>query len=294
MDNPRVAIVIPTFNHAHFLRTALDSVRAQTISNWEAIVVNNFSADDTIAVVESYDDPRIRLVNFANHGIIAAGRNHGLALTQAPFVAFLDSDDFWYPEKLARCLDKLSQGFDLVCHGEVWVGSGDRRRIVYYGPEDRASYMKLLLEGNCISTSAVVARREWLERVGAFSVQPSFVTAEDYELWLKLARDGARIGFIDELLGEYLIHEGNQSRAALRNMNAVMAVFEHHRAALDSAPATCLRRREALIIYGGARGLQDCGQYRQAWPYFIDAVRRYPWEPKFYAAMMLNAFRQRP
>jgi glycosyltransferase involved in cell wall biosynthesis len=68
---PRLSIVIPTYNHARFLRTALDSVRAQSLSDWEAIVVNNFSEDDTVAVVESYDDPRIRLVNFANNGIIA-------------------------------------------------------------------------------------------------------------------------------------------------------------------------------------------------------------------------------
>ena len=293
--HPNLSIVIPTYNHAHFLRTALDSIRAQTFGDWEAIVVNNFSEDDTIAVIESYDDPRIRLVNFANYGIIAAARNHGLSLTQAPFVAFLDSDDFWYPRKLQSSMDKLAQGYDLVCHAEVWVGPGERRRTVHYGPEARATYDSLLLDGNCISTSAVVVRREWLERVGGFSVQPEFVTAEDYELWLKLARDAARIGFIDEVLGEYLIHEDNQSRAALRNMQAVMAVFEHHRSALEGgASAECLRRREAVILYSGARGLQDSGQHWQAWPYFFRAVLRYPWVPRFYAAMLLNALGQRP
>jgi teichuronic acid biosynthesis glycosyltransferase TuaG len=293
--NPRLSIVIPTYNHAHFLRTAIDSIRAQTFGDWEAVVVNNFSEDDTAAVVKSYDDPRIRLINFANHGIIAAARNHGLSLTKAPFVAFLDSDDFWYPEKLQRCMDKLALGYDLVCHAEVWVGPGERRRTVQYGPESRATYESLLLDGNCLSTSAVVVRRDWLERSGGFSVQPEFVTAEDYELWLKLARDGARIGFVDEVLGEYLIHEGNHSRTALRNMQAVMAVFDHHRAALQgSTTAGRLRRREAVILYSGARGLQDSGQYRQAWPHFFKAVLHYPWVPRFYAAMLLNAFGRQP
>lgn len=292
---PLVSIVIPTYNHAHFLRTALDSIRAQTFGDWEAVVVNNFSEDDTVAVVGSYKDPRIRLVNFANHGIIAAARNHGMSLTEAPFVAFLDSDDLWYPKKLRRCIDKLEQGYDLVCHAEVWVGPGERRRTMHYGPEVRATYESLLLDGNCISTSAVVARREWLERVCGFSVQPDFVTAEDYELWLKLARDGARIGFVDEALGEYLIHEGNQSRTALRNMQAVMAVFEHHRTELEGrASSGRMRRREAVILYSGARGLQDNGQHRQAWPYFLNAVLRYPWVLRFYAAMLLNALGRRP
>lgn len=295
MASPHISIVIPTYNHARFLRTALDSIRAQSFEDWEALIVNNFSEDDTIAVVESYDDPRIRLVNFANHGIIAAARNHGLSLMQAPLVAFLDSDDFWYPDKLQRCIDKLAQGYDLVCHSEVWVGPGERRRTVHYGPEARATYKSLLLDGNCISTSAVMVRRELLERAGGFSVQPEFVTAEDYELWLKLARNGARIGFVDEVLGEYLIHEGSQSRAALRNMQAVMAVFEHHRAVLEGrTSAGRLRRREAVILYSGARGLQDSGQHRQAWPHFFKAVLRYPWVPRFYAAMLLNALGRRP
>ncbi len=293
--NPTLSIIIPTYNHAHFLRTALDSIRAQTFDGWEAIVVNNFSEDGTVDVVQSYNDPRIQLVNFANQGIIAAARNHGLSLTQAPFVAFLDSDDFWYPQKLQHCMDKLADGYDLVCHAEIWAGPGERRRTMHYGPEARATYESLLLEGNCISTSAVVVRREWLERVGGFSVQPEFVTAEDYELWLKLARDGAKIGFIDEVLGEYLIHDGNQSRAALRNMQAVMEVFEHHRSALENCTsARRLRRREAVILYGGARGLQDSGQYRQAWPHFFKAVSRYPWVLRFYAAMLLNALGRRP
>ena len=293
--NPKLSIIIPTYNHARFLRTALDSIRAQAFDDWEAIVVNNFSADDTVDVVESYNDPRIQLVNFANQGIIAAARNHGLSLTQAHFVAFLDSDDFWYPQKLQRCIDKLADGYDLVCHAEMWAGPGERRRTMHYGPESRATYESLLLEGNCISTSAVVVRRECLERVGGFSTQPEFVTAEDYELWLKLARDGAKIGFVDEVLGEYLIHEGNQSRAALRNMQAVMEVFEHHRSALESCTsAGRLRRREAVILYGGARGLQDSGKYRQAWPHFFKAVLRYPWVLRFYAAMLLNALGRRP
>ncbi len=292
---PRVSVVIPTYNHARFLQTALDSIRSQSFSDWEAIVVNNFSEDNTIAVVESYNDPRIRIVNFANHGIIASARNYGLSLTRAPFVAFLDSDDFWYPEKLKHCMDKLVQGYDLVCHSEVWVGPGERRRTVHYGPELRATYESLLLDGNCLSTSAVMVRRECLERAGGFSIQPEFVTAEDYELWLKLARDAAKIGFVNEVLGEYLIHEGNQSRAALRNMQAVMAVFEHHRALLVGCVSTRrFRRREALITYGGARGLQDSGQHLQAWPHFFRAVIHYPWSLRFYVAMVLNVFGLRP
>lgn len=295
MAIPTVSIIIPTYNHAEFLGAALNSVIAQTFTDWEAIVVNNFSDDDTVDVVASFADPRVRLVNFANHGIIAASRNYGISLTQSSFVAFLDSDDLWYQDKLQSCINKLLLGYDLVCHSEVWVGPENSRRIVHYGPERRATYESLLLDGNCISTSAVMVRRQCLERSCGFSIQPEFVTAEDYELWLKLARDAAKIGFVNEVLGEYQIHGGNQSRAALRNMQAVMAVFEQHRVFLEGCVSTWrFRRREALIIYSGARSLQDAGQHLQAWPLFFKAVNHYPWIYRFYVAMLLNLFGLRP
>ncbi len=295
VQSPCVSVIVPTYNHARFLRKALESIQAQTFTDWEAIVVNNFSEDDTVDIVNSFGDPRIRLENFANHGIIAAARNHGISLSKGRFIAFLDSDDVWYPEKLKSCLDTLGRGYDVVCHAETWVGPGTRRRDVSYGPEERATFDSLLLEGNCISTSAVVVRKEWLDRVGCFSVRPEFVTAEDYELWLRLAKDGAKIGFVTEILGEYLIHDGNQSRAALRNSQAVMAVFQSYRRILGKdVPDRRMRRREAIILYGGARGLQDNQQCWQAWPHFLRAVMRYPWVPKFYAAMLLNAFGRRP
>ncbi|MBL0209044.1 MAG: glycosyltransferase family 2 protein [Propionivibrio sp.] len=120
---PLVSVVVPTYNHAQFIGHALASVCAQTFTNWEAIVVNNFSTDDTESIVASMVDPRISLVSFANNGVIAASRNHGVGLARGEFVAFLDSDDCWYPHKLERCLKMMTLGYDLVCHGELWVRS---------------------------------------------------------------------------------------------------------------------------------------------------------------------------
>lgn len=291
MIPPQVAIIIPTYNHAAFLRKALDSLIAQDFAPWEAIIVNNLSQDNTVEVVASYQDTRIRLVDFANHGIIATSRNRGVAISSAPYIAFLDSDDAWYPTKLSRCVAFLEQGYDLVCHGEHWLGPGDKRRTVVYGPARRASYGSLLLEGNCLSTSAVVIRRDVFSAVGGFSEEAAFVTAEDYELWLKIAAVGARIGFIQDILGYYLIHEGNQSRAALRNMEAVMNVLNHHlaRGARRAYPSSAISRRRALVYYDGARGLQRSGRFIEAWPYFMKAAATCPWIARLYAAMALNA-----
>lgn len=249
---PIVSVVIPTYNHAHFLRKAIDSVRRQTFTEWEAIVVNNYSEDDTVAVVASFFDPRIRLENFRNYGIIAASRNYGIALAHGDYIAFLDSDDEWYPEKLERCVAVLAKGNDLVCHGETWLRNGVAFRKVSYGPVEMAHYHSLLFEGNCLSTSAVTIRKYCLDKVGGFSEDSAFAMVEDYELWLKLSNAGFRFIFIDELLGEYNIHQSNNSRSALSQMRAESAVLVKHFASWERWSLLdrlrCLRRLARVYL----------------------------------------------
>lgn len=288
---PAVSVVIPTYNHAKFLGQALQSVRAQTCAAWEAIVVNNFSQDNTAEIVAAFDDPRIRLVNFRNHGIIAASRNHGMRLAQAELVAFLDSDDIWYPRKLERCLDAIAQGLDLVCHGEAWTTDGEPARNMFYGPAARAAYRALLFDGCCISTSAVVVKKSVVREAQDFSEDPRFITVEDYDLWLKLARNGVRIGFAREILGEFRIHGANASKALLRHLDAEIAVIESHFAGF-AAPGLLtrlrMRRRRALAYYSAARGFQAADDYREAWRWFARAYRESPFILRMHAAVLLN------
>lgn len=260
-SKPVVSVVIPTYNHAQFLRKAIDSVRRQTFTEWEMIVVNNYSEDDTEAVVASFSDPRIRLENFRNYGIIAASRNHGIALAHGDYIAFLDSDDEWYPEKLERCVAVLAKGNDLVCHGETWLRNGVAFRKVSYGPAERAHYHSLLFERNCLSTSAVTVRKSCLDKVGDFSEDSAFAMVEDYELWLKLSSVEFRFAFIDEILGEYNIHQANNSRSVLRQMRAELAVLEKHFSVWEkwSFPdrLRCLRRFGRVYLAYGTRWLKQ-------------------------------------
>lgn len=258
-QEPVISVVIPTYNHARFLRKALDSVCRQTFTDWEAIVVNNYSEDDTEDVVASFADPRIRLENFRNHGVIAASRNLGIKLSQGGYVAFLDSDDSWHPEKLARVIMALDDGYGLVCHGEIWMKDDVEFKRVNYGPAEKSKYRSLLFERNCISTSAVTVRKGCLEKVGGFSEEPAFAMVEDYELWMKLARAGYRFAFIDEMLGIFNLHAANSSRAVFRQMNAELAVLEKHFSQLESWPLgdrlRRLRRLGRVYLSYGVRGL---------------------------------------
>jgi glycosyltransferase involved in cell wall biosynthesis len=164
-NSPLVSIVIPTYNHAPMLQRALATVVEQTYQNWNAIIVNNFSTDNTLEVVAAFNDPRIQCVNFRNNGVIGASRNEGIALATGEYVAFLDSDDTWFPTKLEQCVEILESGSDLVCHAEYWIDESGKSRLVAYGPSEAATHHNLIYKGNRISTSATVVRAALLKEV---------------------------------------------------------------------------------------------------------------------------------
>jgi len=288
---PAVSIVIPTYNHGHFLKKCLQSVVNQTFTDWEAIIVNNFSEDNTIEVVNSFNDPRIHLVNFKNNGIIAASRNEGIKLSNADLIAFLDSDDIWYPTKLNRCIEELTHDRDLVCHNLRYIRNGRYWKNVKCGPAKKANFNNLLYNGNCLTTSAIVVRKECLLGVAGFSEDPKIVTSEDYDLWLKLSKERARFHFIDEILGEYQVHESNASKSALRHLYSALAVIEKHSASTGKANIwkyLKLRRTKALRLYGAARSCQQNGQKMEALRFYWKSVLTFPFILRTYAGTVLT------
>ena len=288
-DQPGVSIVIPTYNHEAFLGAALRSVVSQTYTNWEAIVVNNFSTDGTEALVHSFNDPRIKLVNFHNKGIIGAARNQGINLAINPFVAFLDSDDTWLPTKLEKCVAALTNGADLVCHGENWIDETSHSRAVFYGPTARATYLSLLFKGNRLSTSATVVRANILKSVGGFSENPEFVTAEDYEMWLKISQLTNKFVFIDEILGNFTRHGASASSSVVKHLHAEISVVHHHAKQLPNSFSTNirLRHRKAKAYYSAGRSSARSGQSRSALKYFAIAIKTSPLFTRSYAAIIL-------
>lgn len=289
---PLVSIIIPSYNQADFLSLALKSVVEQTYTNWEAIVVNNYSTDNTVDVVRQFNDPRIESINYHNNGIIAASRNLGISNAKGDLVAFLDSDDIWYPEKLERCVSMINDlDVDATCHGEHWNYSDGYSRDVKYGPESKATYFSLLFHGNCISTSAVVIRRNLLEKVGLFSEAPQLVTAEDFDLWLKLAKNNVNFKFISEILGEFRIHPDGNSQSVTRNTTAIMNVVEQHYGVLQERSVLNrirFKRAKSLVLYGGGRGLQKQNHRNNAYKLFLQSILTYPFIFRTYIAIFIN------
>jgi len=288
--NPTVSVVIPTYNQGNLLRLALNAVVGQSFENWEALVVNNLSADNTAEVIAEFDDRRIHRIDFQNHGIIAASRNRAIAEARGEWVAFLDSDDLWMPEKLRRCLAAAGDA-DLISHREETFRGDKTLRVSPHRTKRDATYRQLLFFDNCFSPTAVLVRRAAIERVGRLSENPAFATAEDYELWLRLIRSGARVQFIDDVLSKYRLHDANNSASVTRHMHAGLnVVADHFQRHEPKRPFDRLRfrRKRASIIYAGGRSLQNCGNRVAAITQFGRSLAVYPLFLKSYAAVVLT------
>lgn len=228
--SPLVSVVIPTYNRAADLRRALASVVAQTWEHWEALVVDNHSSDDTIQVVESFADPRIRLLSVHNHGVIAVSRNLGVARSRGTYVALLDSDDWWFPDKLTQSVQRLEAGADVVYH-DLYIVWSARQQLYWRKRVTRRlrapTFDDLMWKGNAICNSSVVVRRRVLEGIGGFSEDRSLIAWEDYDAWLRLARASARFERLDRALGCYWAGGGNVSspERTIRNLECFRQLY---------------------------------------------------------------------
>lgn len=278
-QSSKVSVIIPTYNQAELLQNALISVINQTMQDWEAIVIDNNSRDNTREVVEAFNDPRIRYVPFSNKGIIAASRNHGIHLAAGEYIAFLDSDDLWYASKLATCRDHLGPDTDIVCHGlRIRREAGLKESLIPHLP-GHDIYHFLLDNGNAsIATSAVMLKKEYLSQFGVFSEKPEMVTAEDYELWLRLSKKGIRWGCIKEELGEYRIHGGNASgnikRQMLAEEAAVMMHFNEDYPSSAAGTRLKMKRRRVMIALRAGKRALDSGFFKDALNYSLQGITK--------------------
>jgi len=226
---PLVSIVIPTYNRASDLRRALKSVCTQTYTNWEAIVIDNYSSDNTDSVLKNFNDSRLRLFKIHNQGVIAISRNKGINEAQGKYIAFLDSDDWWMAQKLAISIHHIERGYDVFYH-DLWgvkqeVGQVFKKRMKGRHVSQPV-YADLIKNGNAIKTSSVVVRKELLQRIGGQLEDPKLVAAEDFECWLRISRETEKFIYIPVILGYYWMGGGNTSnpKRSLNYLNRLRAL----------------------------------------------------------------------
>jgi glycosyltransferase involved in cell wall biosynthesis len=209
---PLVSVVIPTYNRARDLERCLGSVLRQTWSDFEVIVVDNHSTDDTEAVIAGFADPRIVMVRIHNNGIVAKSRNLGIQRASGEFIAFLDSDDWWKPRKLEYSMQPLTAGADVAFHDLHLVTSARQRlflRNVRSWNVTPPILRDLLLNDNALPQSSVVIRRSLLLAVGGMTEEAVMVAMEDYDCWLRVATLTDKFVRVDRTLGFYWAGGGN-------------------------------------------------------------------------------------
>jgi glycosyltransferase involved in cell wall biosynthesis len=276
--SPVFTVIIPTYNQADLLIKALKSVINQTYENWEALVIDNYSEDNTKDIVENLHDCRIQYVPFRNQGVIAASRNRGITLSRGEYIAFLDSDDLWYPEKLSSGLKVLSQGFDAICHGMWTRHKGVLTQKILPSQFQENVFESLLFNGNSgITTSAIIIDKKMLEKFGGFSEEEQLVTAEDYDLWLRLSDNKMKWAFLSNILGEYYIHDKNASKNINKQMNAEDTIVLAHFARKGySTFGKCLllKKRRLMIAFRAGKRAYDSGFLMASLPLFVKGLAK--------------------
>lgn len=213
--NQMVSVIIPTYNRAASIGNSIQSVLNQTWQNYEIIIVDDGSTDNTRQVVEHFDDDRIRYICMEKNGGASRARNEGIRQAKCEFIAFLDSDDEWMPQKLEKQMQVILQAPEKV--GLVYCRMRGLRKDgkFIYCPE--LSLKKEQLEGNLlanlvgsnvIGTPAMLIRKKCLDQTGGFD--EGLRCLEDWELVLRIAEKW-EIGFVDEILVEVHFSEGSVS-----------------------------------------------------------------------------------
>ena len=226
---PQASVIIAVYNGEAFIEDALNSVFAQTCRDFEVIVINDGSTDNTEECLAKYRD-RIRYVSQENRGL-AATRGRGLAAAQAPLVAFLDADDVWLPRKLERQVNAAREHPECgIITTDVLSFSGSCVVVPslkkWYRPVS-GDVLENLLFGNWIPPSAAMVRRECFEHVKTFDVPPPGY-GEDWMMWMQIAADFP-VCYIDEVLVRRRLHSDSMSsqnediqfRCVMRNLEII-------------------------------------------------------------------------
>lgn len=271
IDN-KFSIILPTYNRGDsYLRDAINSVVDQSYTNWELIIIDNNSNDCTDSLIESFSNDKIKLYKINNAGNIAKSRNLGIIKSTGNYISFLDSDDYWNNKKLEICNKYFLNNKNLgLCHAENWLDEDGKETYRMYGKSHIFDYKFLLERGNCLSLSAVVLPKIFLNNVGLFSEDKKFITAEDYELWTRLAKAKNNIKYIDNMLGVFRVHSASESHNIIKNTIAVIDVIKfHHDDSVGSKIDSCISQ----AWLNSAKNCHINSNYKLAFYCYIKSIK---------------------
>ena len=258
MNDVLFSIVIPTYNRADLIGRCLQSIVNQTYKNWEAIIVDNFSEDDTEEIVNSFNDTRIYYYKNHNYGVISVSRNFAIDRAKGKWICFLDSDDSWTSDKLEQLIPYVNK-YDIIYHGfqtnsKRTVFGGYNKVMFYTIKESSVAYV--LKRSDPINPSCAAVSISFLGNT-RFNESEELFAIEDYDFFLQLLLKNPRIYHLKKYLTYYDTTTGvsHNSAKQLDRNRIIIAKYQPYLSKKDF--------REVLKYYMYLRGLNYLGNNKK-------------------------------
>ena len=286
---PKVSVIIPTYNRDNYLYSAVKSVLNQTFEDFEIIVVDDASTDNTKQIIDKFDDKRIRYIRHKENKGGSAARNTGIKLSKGKFIAFLDDDDLWMPSKLEKQLDHINKNLEIdAVYTGAWRINKSGKIIRCNFPSLRGNIFPDILMKNCVgSCSMVLVRKECFNRIGLFDENLS--AGQDWDMWIRLAKH-YQFDYVNEPLVLYRVHEKRISTNPYAHMQATKLLFKKFSTDLN----TSVNHRKILGYwhYGFGRICCECGDIGKGRKEFMKAIVKDPYSVVYYIRLFASFFGQ--
>ena len=284
---PEVSVIIPTYNRAHYICSAIQSVLNQTFEDFEIIVVDDASTDDTREIIDKFEDERIYYIRHKKNRGGSASRNTGIKHSRGKFIAFLDDDDLWMRNKLEKQLDLINKTSEIgVVYTGVLLINNSGQIISHKIPSLRGNIFPDILKKNYVgSCSMVLVRKECFTRIGLFD--ENLPAGQDWDMWIRLAKR-YQFDSVNEPLVLYRVHEKRISTNPYAALRALKLIFKKYSTDLN----TCDNRRKILgnwhYIFG--RIYCECGDIGKGRKQFMKAISKDPCSVVYYVRLFTSFF----
>ena len=283
--NPIVSVIIPTYNRAHLVGRAIKSVLNQTYQDFELIIVDDGSTDNTDKIIKEFQehDKRIKYIRHEKNKGGSAARNSGIKISRGEYIAFLDSDDEWLPRKMEKQEIKFQNALDnvgVIYSGFSCISESSGKIIAKITPTLRGNVYTNLLEGCILGSPTPLIKKICFRKAGFFD--ETLPSCQDWDMWIRLSKYYT-FDFVPDILAKHHIH-GSQISV---NLNAKIVAREK---LVEKYWVDLSRKSKILSILLKRLGILCClnGDSREGRRYFLSSIKRKPFQKSAYVNFLLS------
>lgn len=286
----KVTVIVPTYNRENCITKALDSILNQTYPDYEIVVIDDGSTDNTETILKRYGN-KIKYFYKSNGGP-ASARNLGIRTCSGEYIAFLDSDDTWLPNKLDLQISVLEKDNDAgLVFSDMYLADEKDKNLFsdLTHPSEGKVFLKLL-KNNFIPTSSVVLRKTCLQKTGLFNESKTLIGIEDYHLWIRLAKFFT-VKYINKpLVNYYLGGDRLGSDSRINKLTKIIEVFNdlNKTIELNYREKYIFSKIKAKLLYESGRYLSKTGPPKESIKKFMGSIRLNPFYLRSYYFLVRN------